>query len=215
MIAAADPFLRQVAAENHFDIDITNDPAVLTDANLARYRLVVALQEAPFDIPPANQAALQRFIESGHGWIGTHAAGLTGRQFLRPGMPYWQWFEDFLGGVTYSPHPRYQRGTLIIEDPTHPVTRGLPQRFQISDEWYEFDRSPRSNRDNVHVLAIADESSYHQNKPLGDHPLIWSNPRYAHTIYIAIGHDPSLIADPNYQRLLRNAIRWAGSSGSD
>jgi hypothetical protein len=87
---------------------------------------------------PSEQAALQRFIESGHGWVGVHAAGLTGRQFLTSGMPYWQWFEDILGGVTYSPHPAYQKGTLVIEDPTHPVTRSLPDRIDLSDEWYEF-----------------------------------------------------------------------------
>jgi type 1 glutamine amidotransferase len=30
-------------------------------------------------------------------------------------------------------------------------------------------------------------------------------------VYIAIGHSAELVADPNYQRLLRNAILWAGS----
>ena len=38
---------------------------------------------------------LQRFIEAGHGWVGIHAAGLTGRQFLIPGMHYWQWLRIF------------------------------------------------------------------------------------------------------------------------
>ena len=36
-----------------------------------------------------EQAALQRFIESGHGWVGIHAAGLTGKQFIGTGAPYW------------------------------------------------------------------------------------------------------------------------------
>jgi len=208
MIAAAGPMLKMMATDNNFDVDITNDESVVTDANLAHYQVYVQLQEAPFDMPRAQQEALQRFIEQGHGWVGIHAAGLTGRKFLVAGMYYWQWFEVFLGGVVYSPHPRYQKGTLVIEDHTHPVTRGLPDRIEFSDEWYEFDHSPRGR---VRVLAHADESTYKQNKPMGDHPMIWVNENYRRMVYIAIGHDPYLCSDRNYEILIRNAILWAGS----
>jgi chitinase len=207
MIAAATPMLEKMAAENHFTVDITNDDSVINEANLANYQVFVQLQEAPFDMKPAEQAALQKFIESGHGWVGIHAAGLTGRQFLIPGMHYWQWFEDFLGGVVYSPHPKYQKGTLVIEDHDHPVTRDLPERIELSDEWYEFDKSPRPS---VRVLAVADETTYHQNKPMGDHPMVWVNERYHRMVYIAIGHDPSACDNPAFVKMLRNAIVWAG-----
>jgi uncharacterized protein len=208
MIAAATPVLEKMAAENHFAIDITNDASLVNDANLAHYQVFLQLQEAPFDMPRATQRAVQKFVEEGHGWVGIHAAGLTGRQFLVAGMYYWQWYEDFLGGVVYSPHPRYQQGTLIIEDRNHPVTQGLPEKMVIHDEWYEFNESPRPR---VHVLARADESTYRPNKPMGDHPMIWINEKYRRMVYIAIGHSAELVADPNYQRLLRNAILWAGS----
>ena len=50
-------------------------------------------------------------------------------------MHYWQWFEDFLGGIIYSPHPAYQKGTLVIEDRDHPITKGLPEEAcELSDE---------------------------------------------------------------------------------
>jgi len=77
----------------------------------------------------------------------------------------------------------------------------------LPDEWYEFNKSPR---DKVRVLASVDESSYHQNKPMGDHPIIWTNQRYRRMIYIGVGHDPVLLADSNYATLLRDAILWAG-----
>jgi uncharacterized protein len=208
MIARATPLLQQMAAQNGFAIDITNDDKVINVANLAKYQVFLQLQEAPFDMTADEQAALQRFIEQGHGWVGIHAAGLTGRQFLIPGMHYWQWFEDFLGGVIYSPHPKYQKGVLVIEDHTSPITQGLPDGMEISDEWYEFDHSPRPL---VHVLAHADESTYKQNRPMGDHPMIWVNEKYRRMVYIAIGHSPTLCDDPGYQRLLKSAIMWAGS----
>ncbi|GGB03928.1 hypothetical protein GCM10011511_29080 [Puia dinghuensis] len=159
----------------------------------------------------AQQDALRQFVEQGKGWVGIHAAGLTGRQFHLNDR-YWQWFEDLMGNVVYSPHPAYQHATLVVDDREHPVTRHLPARIDIPDEWYEWDKSVRGNPD-IHVLASVDEGTYHQNKPMGDHPVIWTNQRFRRAIYISPGHDPELLQDPAYAGLLRDAIRWAASSG--
>ena len=161
MICAAEPFFAKLAAENAFALDFTKDAGWIDEAKLAEYQVLVQLQLAPFDLPAREQAALQQFVDEGRGWIGIHAAGLTGRQFLAPETPYWQWFEDLMGGIVYSPHPAFQKGSVVLEDPDHPVTRNLPDSFELWDEWYEFDKSPRPN---VHVLARADESTYKPNK---------------------------------------------------
>ncbi|WP_162852803.1 ThuA domain-containing protein [Dinghuibacter silviterrae] len=209
MIAAARPVLEQMAKDNGFALDFTDDTSRISDAGLAGYQVFVMLHLAPFDMSYSQQAALQKFVEQGKGWVGIHAAGLTGRQFLGTGTRYWQWFEDFMGGVTYSPHPAYQKGTVLVEDHNHPATRHLPPTFDISDEWYEFNKSPRST---VRVLASADESTYHQNRPMGDHPIVWTNERYRRMIYIGVGHDPSVFGNESYLRLVRDAIVWAGSN---
>jgi len=207
MIAAARPFFETMAAANHFDLDFSDDTSLINPVNLSHYQVFVMLHLAPFDMSASQQAALQHFVEEGKGWVGIHAAGLTGKQFRGAGSPYWQWFEDFMGGIIYSPHPAFQKATLIVEDRKHPATLHLPARMEVPDEWYEFDKSPR---DKVRVLASVDESSYHQNKPMGDHPIIWTNQRYRRMIYIGVGHDPVLLADSNYATLLRDAILWAG-----
>jgi uncharacterized protein len=206
MIAAAKPMFEKMAADNHFTLDFTNDTSRINDVNLANYQVFVMLHLAPFDMSGSQQAALQKFVEQGKGWVGIHAAGLTGRGFLAPGSQYWQWFEDLMGGVVYSPHPAYQKATLVVEDHQHPVTKGLPARLELSDEWYEFDKSPRGR---VHILASVDESTYHPNKPMGDHPLVWINEAYRRMIYIGVGHDPALWSNDNYVALVRNAILWA------
>jgi type 1 glutamine amidotransferase len=203
---AAKPFLQKIAKENNFIIDISDDSSLINDKNLSRYDVFIPLHLAPFDISYSQQDALQRFIEGGKGWVGIHAAGLTGKMFIKPERKYWQWFEDFLGGVEYSPHPAFQRGVLQIEDSRHPVTRNLPARFEIPDEWYEFDKSPRGH---VRILATADESTYKQKKTMGDHPLIWTNEQYKRTVYIGVGHSPELCNDPNFAILIRDAILWA------
>jgi type 1 glutamine amidotransferase len=208
MMAAAAPMLTMMGTDNNFHVDITEDHSVINDANLARYQVYVQLQDAPFDMTADQQAALQKFIEQGGGWVGIHAAGLAGKQFIGSGAKYWSWFETFLGGVTYLPHPAFQQGTLVIEDHNHPITKNLPDKMVISDEWYEFNESPRRR---VHVLAHADESTYKQNKPMGDHPMIWVNENYRRMVYIAIGHDASLCVNHDYQVLVRNAILWAAT----
>ena len=206
MMTSSKSFLERMAKENDFAVEITDDTSQLNDKNLAQYQVVIQLQQAPFDMSYDQQAALQRFITQGKGWVGIHAAGLTGKQFVSPSRQYWKWFEDFMGGVVYSPHPKFQKGTVIVEDRKHPVTKNLPPKFEVSDEWYEFDKSPRPN---VHVLATADESTYTQNKPMGDHPIIWTNPKFRRMVYIGIGHDASLCQNENFFTLVRDAVLWA------
>lgn len=209
MIAAARPFFEKMASENNFDLEFTDDTSVVNEINLIQYKVFIQLHLAPFDMSYGQQAALQQYIENGGGWVGIHAAGLTGDMFKSPNRVYWQWFEDFMGGIAYSPHPKFQKGTFIIEDMKHPATKHLPKQIEVYDEWYEFNKSPR---DNVRVLAVADESTYTQKKPMGDHPIIWCNEKYPHTIYIGIGHDASLCDDKSYKVLVRNAILWAGAN---
>jgi type 1 glutamine amidotransferase len=208
MIAAAKPFFEKMALENNFELEFTDDTSLVNEVNLMQYRVFIQLHLAPFDMSSAQQAALQQYIENGGGWVGIHAAGLTGDMFKSPKRVYWQCFEDFMGGIAYSPHPKFQKGTFVVEDYKHPATRHLPKRIEVSDEWYEFNKSPRRN---VRVLATADESTYTQNKPMGDHPIIWCNEKYPHTIYIGIGHDASLCENKRYTMLVRDAVLWAGS----
>jgi type 1 glutamine amidotransferase len=206
MMECAKPFLERIGSENNFKVDVTDDSSRINNANLKQYKVFVMLQLAPFDMSQAQQEAMKTFVEQDNGWVGIHAAGLTGKSFVKPPRTYWQWFEDFMGGITYSPHPKFQKGTVVVEDRNHPITKNLPEKFEISDEWYEFDKSPRPN---VHVLAVADESTYTQNKPMGDHPIIWTNENYERMVYIGIGHDASMCADKNFEVLVRNAILWA------
>jgi len=214
MSNASVPVLQELGAANHFTVDSTTDTSLMNDANLSKYQVFLQMQLGSFEMPPAAQAAFEKFIADGKGWVGVHAAGLTGIQFIEdangniiPGYTYWPWYTDFFGGVTWSTHPNLQNGTLLIEDRSHPATRNLPGSFQLKDEWYEWAQNPRPN---VHVLGRADESTYTSVHPMGDHPIVWSNEHEPRMIYIGVGHDPSSLDNPSYRILLRDAILWAG-----
>jgi type 1 glutamine amidotransferase len=216
MSNAAIPVLQNLGAANHFSVDSTSDPSLMTDENLAKYQVFLQMQLGSFEMPPAAQAALQKFIESGKGWVGVHAAGLTGIQFIEDqngkiigDLKYWPWYTTFVGGdenFIWSIHPQEQTGTLKIENRTFPATKNLPASIQLTDEWYEWKENPRPN---VTVLGTADETTYTPVNRQGDHPIVWSNPKYPHTVYIGVGHDKSSLSNTNYVNLLRDSVLYA------
>ena len=207
VILPSKPVFEQMASNNNFSIDFCRDPKVITDENLANCQVFVMFQLAPFEMTSDEQAALQKFVSQGKGLVGVHGAGLFGTQF-RPDAKYWQWYEDIFGGVIYSDHPKLQKGIIVIEDRTHPITRNLSEKFEVLDEWYEFNKNPRPN---THVLGVADEQSYKQVKPMGDHPMIWVSEKVDRGVYISIGHDASICTNENFTILLRDSILWAAT----
>src|SRR5580692_4686946 len=82
MIAAAQPYLAQIASRYHFTLDFTDDTSLINDSNLTRYQVFVMLQLAPFDMSYGQQDALQKFAEAGKGFVIIHASGLTGKSFI-------------------------------------------------------------------------------------------------------------------------------------
>ena len=88
---------------------------------------------------------------------------------------------------------------------------GVTMPWAPVDEWYSFDANPKMQ--GMTILARIDEASYHPGTKLtmGSHPVIWTNPATkGRVVYSALGHLPESYDDPNYRRILTNAIHWAG-----
>ena len=202
---AAKGVIEKMGADNGFTVDYTLDTSLISDANLDKYQVFFQEHLAPFEFSTPRRAAFEKFIASGRGWVGVHAAGLVQPEWGN-NKPYWQWYDTFFGGIKYVIHPALQTGTFVFEDRTHPAMRNMPATLQIKDEWYEWDGNPRPR---VRVLAKADESTYKQVKSQGDHPIIWSNETYPKMLYIGVGHDVSVWSNPTYVMMVRDAILWA------
>jgi len=208
---AAKIWLNKLAADSNFNVDYIENSNSITDESLRKYQLFIQLDYPPYAWTERAVAAFQRYIEKGKiGWIGFHHATLLG-EF--DGYSMWQWFSDFMGGIRYVDYiPGFAEAKVRIEDSSHPCMKGLPSIFIIKkDEWYIYNKSPRNN---VHVLANVDESSYQppSSIKMGDHPVIWSNEHFkARNIYIFMGHSPDLFENIAYTTLFRNAIFWAAN----
>jgi type 1 glutamine amidotransferase len=87
--------------------------------------------------------------------------------------------------------------TIHVADPKHPVTRGVKD-FEIHDETYNLFDIAKGN----HVLLTTDE-------PESNHVIGWSKTYgEARVVYLQSGHDHFAYENPNYQQILKQAIRW-------
>jgi|GEM_PF-3399860 len=194
-------YIQQLGKEYNFQADFSEDLGKHTESFLSQYQLYINLNIEVTPLSEPQKRAFEGFINAGKGWVGFHMAGNNKQN--------WPWYDAFLGGCRFTGHPEIQRATLNVEDVTHPASKNLPSpKWQLTDEFYEFDRSPRPN---VRVLASLDEKTYKPARPIGDHPYIWCNEKYPKTIYIGLGHPPTLWTEnPDFRKLVRDAILWAG-----
>ncbi len=100
---------------------------------------------------------------------------------------------------------------LVVDDRSHPVTRGLPESFiSPANEWYQWKPSPRDNPD-VRVLVSLSPENYPLGLkdivPGGDLPVVWTNTRYR-MIYMNMGHGNRIFSDPTQNRLIIAGLRW-------
>ncbi len=204
---AAIPWLKGLDGVELTEINNT-DP--ITDEYLSSFDVFLQLDYPPYAWTQTAAEAFEDYIDKGKGgWIGLHHASLLG-EF--DGYPMWQWFSDFLGGITFRSYIAELSDGTVHAEGRAPFLRDLPRTFTIADdEWYTYDRNPRENPD-IRVLATVDESSYTAKTQvkMGDHPVIWTNiAKPARNLYIQFGHSPSLVENPDFQTLLLNALQWA------
>ena len=200
-------WLDSVALDSNFSVTYISDTKKINKRFLKKYNLFIQLDYPPYGWTPAASKAFEEAITSGKiGWLGFHHASLLG-EF--DGYSLWPWFHSFMGSIRWKNYiPGFAKGKVVIEDSTHPVMMNVSSSFMIEkEEWYTYDRSPREN---VHVMASVDESSYTPGTDIkmGDHPVIWTNPRYPKSLYIFMGHGSELFDNVNYTTLFRNAISF-------
>jgi uncharacterized protein len=175
--------------------------AFITTPEVKKYDVLVFYDMVLDSITPAQQQAYISLLKKGANMIFLHHSLVS--------YQHWPEFIKIVGGQ-YHTSPVVVNGDTLrtsyehdvnfavkVEDKKHPVTRGIND-FDIVDEVYG----------GVEILP--------QVKPLlsTTHPksmryLAWVN-RYGNSnvIYIQLGHGPSGYSNPNYRKLVRQAIEW-------
>ena len=100
----------------------------------------------------------------------------------------------------FKPRSAWKEGMdfhIHIADSNHPVTRGLSD-FDVHDETYKWFDVARE----CHPLLTTDE-------PESNSVIAWAKTyKGTRVVYIQSGHGHTAYENPNYQQLLRQAIRW-------
>ncbi len=194
--------IQALSVEHEFNVTATEDAAVFTDAGLADFEAVVFLNTTGDVLSAAQQAAFERFVQAGHGYIGVHAAADTEYS--------WSWYGGLVGAYFQSHPPGTAAATVQVLDKAHPSTAGLPTEWARTDEWYNFATNPRGN---VHVLATLDETSYAGGTMGYDHPISWCQAYDGgRSWYTGLGHTASSYSEPLYRQHLLGGIEWAAGA---
>ncbi|MFN8642576.1 MAG: ThuA domain-containing protein, partial [Candidatus Binatia bacterium] len=204
-IANARALLTALPASEGIAVTATEDPTVFTDGGLAAFDVVAFVNTTGDVLDDAQQAAMQRFIRAGNGYVGVHSAA---------DCEYgWPWYGRLVGAYFRS-HPLLPVNVEVTtEYADHPSTDELPATFRFVDEIYNFDRNPR--KDHTILLTVDEAGFTFPNTDGGpsmgaDHPIAWFKEfEGGRSFYTNLGHRPETWSDPAFIRHLLDGIRWA------
>jgi type 1 glutamine amidotransferase len=143
-----------------------------------------------------QRQAIFDFADAGKGIVVIHAG-------MWYNWPDWTEYNRVLVGGGARGHDRYGEFEVNLDVADHPVMKGVPASFKITDELYysKFE----TNGTPVQVLATAKNLTNGKT-----FPSVWivKHPK-ARIVCIALGHDGQAHDLPAYKSMLRNAVAWA------
>lgn len=189
--------IQKLGKENGFKVDVSDDPALFTEANLKQYTMLI--------FPSTNndvfanddqRVAFRRYIQAGGGFVGIHSVTGTERN--------WKWFKMMLGG-SFAWHARNQKFSVKVIDPDHPTVQGLPKVWERSDECY----FAKEMYPGINVVMAHDVTTLNPNEaekikqfsaPFAElYPAVWHQQFDGGNIWVtALGHNKEHYEDPVY-----------------
>nr|WP_299069231.1 ThuA domain-containing protein [uncultured Allomuricauda sp.] len=191
--------IKKLGAENNFSVDTTTNGDLFTDENLKNYSAIVFLSTTGNVLDYQQEAAFERYIQSGGGFIGIHAATDTEYD--------WGWYGKLVGGYFQSHPSGTPESNFVIKDKNFAATNFFTDSIWTrTDELYNFDKF----NTNVNVLVTVDESTY-EGGTMGDfHPMSWYH-EYdgGRAFYTAAGHTDESFSEELFLKHLLGGIQYA------
>src|SRR5690606_15525714 len=169
--------VQKLGQENGFDVDTTKNAAYFQEDSLKKYSAVIFLNTTGNVLDYRQEAAFERYIQAGGGFVGVHAATDTEYD--------WRWYGKLVGAY-FKSHPKTQEARFIIKDRSFSATEFFTDSvWQRTDELYNF----KYINPDVNVLITVDESSYEGGANGSFHPMSWYH-EYdgGRAFYTELGH---------------------------
>lgn len=211
-------FEKLAAKTKAYSIDVTDDPANFSTANLSNYDAVLLNNSVDWETFLSNdqRESLMEFLKSGKGLIGIHSAADACKDW-KPGAAV-------IGGV-FKSHPWTASGTWAfqIESPLHPLNAAWNGKGDlIRDEVYHY-RPGTFSRERSRVLLSLDMSKTRNlvgpgfssrnaadADPNGDYPMAWIHEvGQGRVFYTNLGHNNTTYWNPKVLQHYLDGIQYA------
>jgi uncharacterized protein len=139
------------------------------------------------------QKALTEFADAGKGLVLLHAAAWA--------HPWPGYNQRFVGGA--SKGHGYGEFEVSVKQAEHPVMKGVPATFKITDESYHHEFVPGA------AMEVLSENAP-DNKTRKPHASVWivKDPK-TRIVCVTLGHAAEAHENPAFKTLLTNAVNWA------
>jgi type 1 glutamine amidotransferase len=230
---ATTPLIKKALEDSGlFTVDVATSPGRGQDMsqfkpNFAAYNVVV-LNYNGDDWSAETREALEKYVSGGGGLVSVHAAdnsfpnwkaynemiavgGWGGRN--EKSGPYLYWKDGQVvrdtspgAGGTHGPQHAFQ---LIVREPNHPITKGLPEKFMHApDELYSRLRGPAKN---VTVLATAYNDPKHGGNDRHEPILMAVDFGKGRVFHTTLGHDAPQCKSVAFIVTLQRGAEWAAT----
>ncbi|MEO6282120.1 MAG: ThuA domain-containing protein [Dyadobacter sp.] len=174
-------------------VEYTSDPTAIL-SKLKDIDVLYLSNNQPI-ADPATRKAIFDFVDAGKGLVLAHPA-------LWYNWADWPEYNQKLVGGGSKGHNKYGPFDVTITK-KHPVTKGVPEHFNLKDELYYY--IPDTSGTPIEVLATAKAADSDKVFPS---IFIVKYPK-TRIVGIALGHDAESHTIAPYQTILRNAVEWA------
>lgn len=191
--------IQKLGVENNFLVDTTKNAEVFNDEDLQKYSAIVFLSTTGNILDAKQEAAFERYIQAGGGFVGVHAAADTEYD--------WGWYGRLVGAYFESHPAGAPEADFIIKDNTFAATEMFTDSiWHRADELYNF----KKLNPGVNVLMTVDEKSYKGGKNGDHHPMSWYH-EYdgGRAFYTALGHTEESFTEDLYLKHLLGGINYA------
>jgi len=157
--------------------------------------VILSVNKAGWDTPDVRKALFD-FADAGKGIVLLHAG-------VWLNYPKWpEYNAQIVGGMSRG-HDKLGEFEVVL-NVAHPIMKGVPESFRITDELYYF--TPTTNGAPIEVLAQTSTATGTKK----EHPSVWivKHPK-ARIVGIALGHDARAHDLPAFKTLLENSVNWA------
>jgi cytochrome c len=189
--------IMKLGRENGFLVDTTENENYFNEDSLKKYSAVIFLSTTGNVLNEPQQISFERYIQSGGGYVGIHAAADTEYD--------WPWYGELVGGY-FASHPKTQEATINIRNKNHISTKHLPENWTRKDEWYNY----KDINKNIQVLLNLDEKSYEGGENGEHHPIAWFHDfDGGRAFYTGLGHTNESYIEENFLKHVLGGIQYA------